>query len=65
MTEYQNYHNMQDVINWHKPQDDPTKGITIRKSREQRDEWLEEDFTRKGPDDVDDNGDIHDPSDWQ
>jgi hypothetical protein len=55
---------MQDVINWHKPQDDPTKGITIRKSRQKRDEWLEEDFNN-GPDDVDDDAGINDPSESQ
>lgn len=34
---------MEDFMDWHEPQDDPTKGVTIRKSRQQRDEWLEED----------------------
>lgn len=41
---------------WHKVDLKPI--ITIRTSRQKRDEWLEEERTRKGPDDVD-GGDNH------
>ncbi len=33
---------MEDFQEWHEPQFDPAQGISIRKSRQQRDEWLEE-----------------------